>query len=613
MADWLTNMGDWNISRKRFYGMPLPFYPCGECGEITVVGSKAELLERAVNPDVDLPSLHRPWVDEIRIRCPRCSEPVSRVTEVGDVWLDAGIVPFSTLGYFDDRERFQKFYPAEWVTEMREQVRLWFYSMLYMSVTLFDRAPYDRVLSYESVVSEDRRKFSKTGYMIAFEDAAEEMGVDVMRYLFARANVGNSVRFGYNLGDEVRRQLLGLWNGFVFFNTYAALDRPELGNFRPDFDRLATVDAWLLARANAYKRAVTTAFDSYDTPSVIREFESYVDDLSNWYIRVNRRRFWRGEDSDDKRTAYWCLLRALRVALQTMAPIIPFVTEVLWQKVVRRYDASVADVESVHLAGWPKDFPVHDGAEIVLRDTAVAREAIALALRLRNEHGLKVRQPLLRMDVVVGGDDAGAVERMREVIADQVNVKEVVVLHSQEELEVPFLTLDFGVAGPTLKGAVKELKALLAEMRPDDMRAAVEMYDRDQPVALPGWHEPLPAKVFQRRTQPREGVLVAAGETMTVALDTQLPQWLVEEGLVRDLVRQVQVLRKDSGLRVEERIVLAAAGGDAAVAEAVEKHRGFIMEQTLATDLVPDLPDADGSARIELGDGTVTIALRRAG
>lgn len=612
MEDWLTNMGDWNISRKRFYGMPLPFYPCRECGEVTVIGSKQELLERAVNPEVELPSLHRPWVDELRIACPCCGEPVSRVTEVGDVWLDAGIVPFSTLGYFDDRERFQKFFPAEWITEMREQVRLWFYSMLYMSVTLFDRAPYDRVLSYESVVSEDRRKFSKTGYMIAFEDAAEEMGVDVMRYLFARANVNASVRFGYNLGDEVRRQLLGLWNAFVFFNTYAALDRPELGGFRPVFDRLQTVDAWLLARTNEFKRAVATAYDSFDTPSVIREFETWADDVSNWYIRVNRRRFWRGEDSEDKRTAYWCLLRALRVGLQAMAPIIPFVTETLWQKVVRRYDPSAAGVESVHLAGWPADFPVHDSAARVLADTAVAREAITLALRLRNEHGLKVRQPLLRMEVVAP-DAHDAIERMRESIADQVNVKEVTVLRSQEELEVPFLVLDFGVAGPVLKGAVKELKTLLAEMSPDDMRAAVELYDREQPVALPGWEEPLPGRVFQRRTRAREGVLVATGESLTVALDTELPPWLVEEGLARDLVRQIQVMRKDADFRVEERIAVAVAGADEQVGRAIQAHRAFIMEQVLAESMDGALETPDASGEVQVGDATLTISLRRLG
>jgi isoleucyl-tRNA synthetase len=435
-----------------------------------------------------------------------------------------------------------------------------------------------------------------------------------MRYLFARANVGNSVRFGYNLGDEVRRQLLGLWNAFVFFNTYAALDRPELGDFRPAFDRLQTVDAWLLARTNEFRRAVATAFDSYDTPSVVREFEAWADDLSNWYIRVNRKRFWRGGDGDDKRTAYWCLLRALRVGLQTMAPIVPFVTEVLWQKVVRRYDASVADVESVHLAGWPQDFPVHEGAARVLRDTAAAREAIALALRLRNEHGLKVRQPLLRMEVVAGdAGDAAAIERMREVIADQVNVKEVTVLRSQEQLEVAFLTLDFGVAGPFLKGRVKELKALLAEMRPDDMQAAVEQYDREQPVALAGWEEPLPAKLFQRRTQPREGVLVAAGERLTVALDTHLSDALVQEGMARDLVRQIQVMRKDADFRVEERIALGITGADEQVGRAIDAHRDFIMEQVLAESLDGGLADPDATGEAQVGDSTLTITLRRLG
>ena len=615
MADWLANMGDWNISRKRFYGMPLPFYPCDECGTLTVVGSKEELLKLAVNPDADLPSLHRPYIDEVRIACPGCQSPVQRVTEVGDVWLDAGIVPFTTLGYFDDRERFQKLFPAEWVTEMREQVRLWFYSMLYMSVTLFDRAPYDRVLSYESVVSEDRRKFSKTGYMIAFDEAAEEMGVDVMRYLFSRSGVGTSVRFGYNLGDDVRRQLLGLWNAFVFFNTYAALDKPDLGSFTPKLDQLGSMDAWLLSRTNQFRQAVTTAYDAYDTPTVVREFETFVDDLSNWYIRANRKRFWRGGDTEDKRTAYWCLLRSLRVCLQAMAPITPFVTEVLWQKVVRRYDASVADVESVHLADWPRDFAVHEGAASVLRDTAVAREAIQLALRLRNEHGLKVRQPLLRMEVVASGaDQRAAVQRMRDIIADQVNVKEIEVLESQERLEVPFLGLDFGVAGPTLKGAVKELKGLLAEMPAADMAAAVEQFDREQPVALPGWEQPLPHKVFQRQTQPREGLVVAVGEALTVALDTEVPESLLEEGLVRDLIRQVQVMRKDADFRVEERISLGVAGADERVARAIEAHRAYIMEQTLAESFVLGTAEgADATGDVEVGDVSLTLTLKRLG
>lgn len=218
MQDWLNNMGDWNISRKRYYGMPLPFYPCEHCGHLTVVGSKEELKRLSTDPaKVDaLPEMHRPWIDEIKIKCPECGHEVSRISEIGDVWLDAGIVPFSTLGYFDDKEAWRKNYPAEWITEMREQVRLWFYSMLFMSVVLEDRAPYDRVLSYNTVVSEDGSKFSKTGFMIKFDEAAEKIGADTIRYMYAGAPVANDVRFGYNLGDEARRKLLSFWNIFTF-------------------------------------------------------------------------------------------------------------------------------------------------------------------------------------------------------------------------------------------------------------------------------------------------------------------------------------------------------------------------------------------------------------
>lgn len=217
MNDWLNNMGDWNISRKRYYGMPLPFYPC-DCGHVTVVGSKEELRSLAVDPKLvdELPELHRPWVDKIKIKCPHCGKEVSRISEIGDVWLDAGIVPYSTFGYFRDKEEWKKNFPAEWVTEMHEQVRLWFYSQLFMSVVLEGKAPYERVLTNSAVIAEDGRKFSKTGFMIKFDEAAEKIGADTVRYLYAGAPVSNDVRFGYNLGDEARRKLLSYWNIYTF-------------------------------------------------------------------------------------------------------------------------------------------------------------------------------------------------------------------------------------------------------------------------------------------------------------------------------------------------------------------------------------------------------------
>ncbi len=212
MNDWLNNMGDWNISRKRFYGLPLPFYPCDNCGHLTVVGSKEELSKLSGKNIKDLPELHRPWIDDININCPKCNELVSRIPEVGDVWLDAGITPFSTLGYFTDKESWRQYFPVEWVIEMREQVRLWFYSMLFMSVTITGKAPYERVCAHSSVVAEDGTKFSKTGFMIKFDEAAERVSSDTIRYLFAGASFSTDVRFGYNLGDEVRRKLLRFWN-----------------------------------------------------------------------------------------------------------------------------------------------------------------------------------------------------------------------------------------------------------------------------------------------------------------------------------------------------------------------------------------------------------------
>ncbi|MEG1437517.1 MAG: class I tRNA ligase family protein, partial [Oscillospiraceae bacterium] len=333
MNDWLNNMGDWNISRKRYYGMPLPFYPCEECGELTVIGSKAELKKMAVNPaEVDaLPELHRPWIDAIKIKCPKCGKEVSRVSEIGDVWLDAGIVPFSTTGYFDNKEEWRKNFPAEWITEMREQVRLWFYSMLFMSTVLEGRAPYERVLSYSTVISEDGSKFSKTGFMIKFDEAAEKIGADTVRYLYAGAPVTNDVRFGYNLGDEARRKLLSFWNIFTFFDTYARIDKPNLDGFVLNQSALSPTDRWLIIRTNDFIRKSTAYMDDYKAYLLIKEFEVFVDDISNWYIRTNRRRFWKTEDNADKMTAYWVLFFALNTCVKTMAPIIPFMSEKIWQ------------------------------------------------------------------------------------------------------------------------------------------------------------------------------------------------------------------------------------------------------------------------------------------
>ena len=336
MEDWLENMGDWCISRKRYWGMPLPFFACA-CGELTVAGSREELRALAVDPaQVDaLPELHKPWIDSVAIRCPKCGQPVRREVEVGDCWLDAGIVPYTTLGYFSDRPNWEKQFPIEWVCEMREQVRLWFYSMLFMGVTISDRAPYEKVLAYERMISEEGTKFSKTGHMIHLDEAVEKLGADAMRYLYCAQPVALEMRFGFNLGELAGRKLCALWNIYVFFVTYALVDKPDLqAAVRPSSCTVA--DRWLLARTHELLAAAAQGYDGYAVNAVVRAVDEYLEDVSNWYVRINRRRFWRSGATQDKTAAYQALHQALQAVVKVLAPITPL-RRFSWALPLRRY------------------------------------------------------------------------------------------------------------------------------------------------------------------------------------------------------------------------------------------------------------------------------------
>src|SRR6187200_699729 len=391
MDDWLRNMGDWNISRRRYYGLPLPFYPCS-CGELTVIGSKAELFERATAPVEDLEELRRPWIDDVRIRCEACGAEVERIAEVGDVWLDAGIVPFSTLGWqspeyvpegyatgaargltradLPDHAYWEEWFPADWVSEMREQIRLWFYSQLFMSVALTGRAPYRRVLGYEKMLDENGREMhSSWGNMISAEDAFERMGADVMRWQYCAQPPSQNLLFGFGPGQEIKRKLLTFWHSATFLVQYANVE-----GFTPRFDDLEAgpdatlrpLDRWLVARSGALVREATDAYERWMTVDVIRAFESFAEDVSRWYIRRSRRRFWDG-DEVGLRTLWHALVQSLRV----IAPVMPFLAEHLWQTLVR--DVCADAPTSVHLAGWPAAGEVDDQ---LLGEIADVREVV---------------------------------------------------------------------------------------------------------------------------------------------------------------------------------------------------------------------------------------------
>lgn len=614
MADWLNNMGDWNISRKRYYGMPLPFYVCDDCGEITVIGSKAELREKAVNPaEVDaLPELHRPWIDEVQIKCPKCGKPVKRVSEIGDVWLDAGIVPFSTTGFFDGhKDVWENSYPADWVTEMREQVRLWFYSMLFMSVVLEDKAPYKRVLSYNAVVAEDGSKFSKTGFMIKFDEAAEKIGADTVRYLYAGAPVANDVRFGFNLGDEARRKLLSFWNIFTFFNTYAQIDKPDFDNYKLDKNALTPTDKWLIIRTNQFIKKATEYMDDFKTYLLIKDFEVFVDDISNWYIRTNRRRFWKTEDENDKMVAYYTLFFALNTCVKVMAPIIPFMTEHIWQELTRKVMPSSA--LSVHLSGWPLAMEGFEDDGIV-EETALSRDVIAVAMRLRNEHQIKVRQPLAKLFVCGDDSDVDKIKAFEKNILDELNVKEISYINDKALLEDNFLTVNFRAAGAVLKQNVNKFKQSLEAISDEDMAKMVASVKADEEVTVPGWDEKFAPSLFVMNSKTKSGVVSAeCSNNITVALDVVITEELKKEGIVRDVVRQCQMLRKEAGFQVEQRIIASLQSKDEFVAAALSEKKDHIAAELLADDVVfGSLVNADAEKEIETNGETVVIGVKKA-
>ncbi len=384
MDDWLRNMEDWNISRRRYYGLPLPIYPC-TCGHVNVIGSRAELEARALTGIEDLQELHRPWIDAVVITCEQCGAQLRRVPEVGDVWLDAGIVPFSTLGWMNpefipegyatgaakgltkadlpDHGYWEQWFPADWVTEMREQIRLWFYSLLFMSVVLTGRAPFRKVLTYEKLLDADGREMHGSwGNLICADEAFDRMGADVMRWLYCRQPPTQNIRFGYGPANEVQRRLLTLWNSVRFFVDYAAIEA-----FRPRYEDLETgvtgvalrpLDRWLLARVDQFVGEAEAAYDTYLSGDVTNGFDALLEDLSNWYIRRSRRRFY-SFDEAAFRTLWTALVQALRV----MSPVLPFLSERLWQELVA--DVVEGAPASVHLAGWPQRTDRPDDAHLL--------------------------------------------------------------------------------------------------------------------------------------------------------------------------------------------------------------------------------------------------------
>ncbi|MFL5679607.1 MAG: DUF5915 domain-containing protein, partial [Chloroflexota bacterium] len=598
--DWLLNMHDWMISKKRYYGLALPIYDCAKCGTFEVVGGRDELRRRAVTgwAAFEGHTPHRPYVDAVTIACPGCGEPVSRIPDVGNPWLDAGIVPFSTLHYREDPDYWAKWFPADFITEsFPGQFRNWFYAMLAMSTVLKRQEPFKAILGYATLFAEDGRPMHKSsGNAIEFDEAAERMGVDVMRWMFTNARPEDNILFGWHAADEARRGLLVLWNVYSFFVTYARLAgwAPTARPARRTGGR--PMDRWILSRVAGLAAAVEERMRDFDALGAARLTSTFIDDLSTWYLRLSRKRFSRNDDAADRTAAFEALHAALVATARLVAPVLPFLSETLYLNLVARVDATAPD--SVHLTPWPREeLGAPDAA--LEASMATARRAVDLARTLRGTAGLRVRQPLARMWIALPGGDLAERDELLALVAEEVNVKAVELIGDESALVERRVRPLLPKIGKRLG---KSIPAIMAAARDGTFEI-----NADGSVTLGG--ETLAADEVEILATPRPGTAVAHDEGLVVVIDTTLTPELRAEGDARELQRAIQDLRKDAGLALDDRIDLWLAGVPASVAP----HADAIASETLADTVELSAPrdgEATATGSVELDGGTVAIALR---
>jgi len=587
MIDWLNNMGNWCISRKRYWGLPLPFFECKSCGELTVIGTKEELFEKAVDGLDNLKELHRPWIDDVKIKCPKCNKVVSKVTEVGDCWLDAGIIPFSTLKYLEDLEYWNKWFPTEAVCEMREQIRLWFYSLLFMSITLKGEPPYKRVVVHEKVHDKDGRAMHRSwGNAIWFEEAADKVGAEIIRWASAKQQLSQTLNFGYHLEDELKPFFLTVWNVYSFFATFANLDQ-----FKPNSKQSKTVksqpylDKWLLSKLNELVKQVRKDLDKMNFRNATMEIEQFVEQLSTWYLRRSRRRFWKHENSEEKLSGYYTLYETLLTLSKILAPFVPFFSEKLYQNLTKFTNSKM--LSSVHLCAYPKfmksnyDKELNEKMDVVLQVVRLGRSA-------RSASNFRLRQPL--SEVIVWSKDKkleNVLSEFKNEIQTELNVKNLRFAKNPEKLLEFKLKLNYQVLGPRLRGEITLLEDKIMDI---DQKIVIDAYyKKDQVLEVKLDPSKKPLKLVLNDDLILEAIplgdrSIAVSEQFAVAIDTKITEELLLEGFARDIVRHIQNLRKKEGLQVNDKIAISYKT-KGKLEQAITKFTDYICTETLTTNL----------------------------
>lgn len=630
--DWLSNMGDWMISKKRYWGLALPIWTCDACSWFDVVGSRDELKQRAVAgwDKFDGRSPHRPWIDQVKIKCGKCGGQASRISDVGNPWLDAGIVPYSTMKYNRDRAYWEKWFPADFITEcFPGQFRNWFYAILAMSTMMEKRAPFKVLLGHALVRDEHGDEMHKSkGNAIAFHEAADEgwvvtykdgkrdkkppLGADLMRWLYCRQNPASNINFGSGPAEELRNKFtLKLWNTYAFFCNYARLD-----NFDPNAPAVPIkdrpdIDRWILSDLQKLIQLARAAFESFNIMTFCLEAERFVDDkLSNWYVRRNRRRFWKSEQGSDKLAAYQTLYTVLTTLCRLFAPLMPMLTDEIYQNLVAR---GTGRGVSVHLDPYPTadesliDAKLSDDMEALLR-------LVSLGSAARNTVKIKVRQPLAEMKVQPGDDaEQRAVERFAEQICDELNIRKV-SLHPATN--GPLLQIqikpNMKSLGPKFGPRLNEVVKALGTADATTVAAAVQA-GKSYELACPGGPVTLDAADVIVQQQAPEGWAGVADRGTQVVVDARITDELKLAGLAREVVRHVQELRKEAGLQMEDRIVLYLHTESPLLRTAIEKHRDYIERETLTVHWATQPLGADAAhADVKIEGQPLRIELRKA-
>ena len=579
-GDWLENVQDWGLSRNRYWGTPLPVWQC-ECGHQDCIGSIEELKEKADNCPDDI-ELHRPYIDAVTIKCPKCGKEMHRVPEVIDCWFDSGSMPFAQHHYpFENKETFEKQFPAQFISEAVDQTRGWFYSLLAISTLLFNKAPYENVIVLGLVQDENGQKMSKSkGNAVDPFDALQTYGADAIRWYFYTSSAPwLPSRFAGKTVVEGQRKFMGtLWNTYAFFVLYANIDNFDATKYSLEYDKLAVMDKWLLSRLESTVKAVDDNLANYRIPEAAKALQSFVDDMSNWYVRRSRERFWAKGMEQDKINAYMTLYTALVTVAKAAAPMIPFMTEDIYQNLVKSIDASAP--ESIHLCDFPE---VHENwiDPKMEEDMADLLGIVVMGRAARNTANIKNRQPIGTMYVK---SEFQLSEFYKEIIEDELNVKEVVFKDDIADFISYSFKPQMRTVGPKYGKLLNKIKTTLSEL--DGNKAMAELKSTGElKLDIDGQEIVLLEEDLLIDMAQMEGYVSESDHTITVVLDTNLTPELIEEGFVRELVSKIQTMRKEAGFEVMDKIRVYAKDNDKIVS-IMKNHGDEIKSEVLAEEIV---------------------------